>query len=332
MTTTRLYHFAGKYLEVRARDEWSAQVVQRFIGDYLLTPVDGAEAEEVASVIEISGGELLPSAPRDLPSSEIFHGICRANGETLYLEIDDSLIVVGPPSSRFVRLWFGSTAKARHPLSVATVLSYATHAALRRRGLYELHAAGVVAPSGVGVLIIGASGSGKTTLTVRLAEGGWRYLSDDRLILGEDAESVVAWGLRRVFSVTERTLAACASTQLTAAAGTVAPGDPSKRHLEPRSAFPDGFARSCAPQALFFASIVAQRQSHVTALSQSEAMSRLIGHCPWTCYDAAMARDHLGALARLVRQSRAYRLRAGRELLDEPERATQLLLSQYRER
>jgi hypothetical protein len=54
---------------------------------------------------------------------------------------------------------------------------------LRPLGLFSLHAAGVVAPKGLGVLIIGASGSGKSTLTLTLIRQGWKYLSDDAVLL-----------------------------------------------------------------------------------------------------------------------------------------------------
>ncbi len=327
MIRARFYRFAGRALCVLTRDEWSSQVAEQFIGGYRFAPISGALAEAAAMTIEISSDEPPPPAPRDLPAAEIFHGRCRADGATLYLEIDDSLIVVEPPASKVVRLWFGATPQARHPLSIVTALSYAGYSALRRCGLYELHAAGVIAPAGGGALIVGASGSGKTTLTMRLVANGWHYLSDDRLILDEDGGKVTAWGLRRLFAATDQTLAAHPSERLADAAGARAVSDPSKRYLEPDRVFPDGFVQSCEPQALFFASLADGRESSVTEISQSEAMTRLVGQSPWTCYDPAMARDHLDALAQLVKQSRTYRLQAGRDLIEEPDRAARLIAS-----
>jgi hypothetical protein len=329
MTRTKLYRFAGKILCLRAGDDWSAQAAERFISDYHLTPI-GGDAEKITWTIEINSGESVPCVPGHLPVSDIFHGRCRADNETLYLEIDDSLIVVGSPGSQVVRLWFGSTAKARQPFSVATVLSYTAHAALRRAGFYELHAAGLVAPTEAGALLVGTSGSGKSTLTLQLAASGWRYLSDDRLVLSEAVGEITAWGLRRVFSLTEETLAKCVSVGVAAAVDGAVSYRPDKRRLDPRHAFPGGFVASCAPRALFFVSLAEQQESRVTVLSPGEAMMRLVGHCPWTCYDPLAARGHLRLLERLVKQSRAYSLQVGPELLEQPEQAAQLLAAQMR--
>ncbi len=325
MIQTKLYRYADALFGVRAGDEWSAQAAAQFIGGYHLTPVDDAVARDAAMTIEVGSRESLPIVPSDLPVMEVFHGRCRANGERLYLEIDDSMIVVESIAAQSVRVWFGATVHARQPLSIATVLTYAVHAALRRSGLFELHAAGVMDPAGNGALIVGASGSGKSTLTLRLAAAGWRYLSDDRLVLIEEESGVNAYALRRVFSLTEQTLAACASAGIAAAATSAVISDPRKRHLEPGAVFPASFSPSCVPSTLFFTSLAGQQESSVTVLTPVAAMALLVEHCPWTFYDAATGREHLRVLARLAGQCRAYRLRAGRELLDDPERAAQLL-------
>ena len=62
---------------------------------------------------------------------------------------------------------------------------------LAARGGIELHACGVVAPSGQGYLFAGQSGDGKTT-TARLWQGlpGATVLSDDRIILRRGTEGM----------------------------------------------------------------------------------------------------------------------------------------------
>ena len=78
--------------------------------------------------------------------------------------------------------------------SLTRVITYALAAALRRRGLFELHSGAVIDPeSGQGLLIIGPSGSGKSTLTVQLAAAGWSFLTDDVLVLDSDGAQVKAW-------------------------------------------------------------------------------------------------------------------------------------------
>ncbi|MCG3144655.1 MAG: hypothetical protein HONDAALG_02106 [Gammaproteobacteria bacterium] len=322
----RFYRAADCLLRVSVDDERVARLCERFIGDYCLAPVVDAPSGVTFISVEIKSPESRPAFPDGVAAREIVDGSYVVAGETIYLEIDDSLIVIGPRESAVIRVWIGETRRAVEPLSLATVLSYAINAAMRRRGRFELHAAGLVEPaSGKGALIIGDSGSGKTTLTMRLASGGWRYLSDDRLLLGEDAEGIVAWGWRRAFSLTEETLEACAMARLNKALLAQAVNDPGKRHIEPRVVFPHSFISSCQPQALFFTKLVGEAESRVVKLSPSEAMTKLLRQCPWSCYDPATSSDHLRALARLTRQSRAYQLLAGRDLLREPERAAALL-------
>lgn len=323
---SRVYRVANRLLRIRADDESVAQLCERFIGDYCLAPFIGAPITEVSAVIEIKSAEPKPAIPDGLAAQEIVRGSCAVAGETVYLEIDDSLIVVGPRKSNVARVWIGNTPRAIEPLSLATVLSYAINAAMRRCGRFELHAAGLVEPaSGKGMLFIGDSGSGKSTLTMALAGSGWRYLSDDRLLLGEETGEVVAWGWRRVFSLTEETLRICAVPHLDEALLGMAIDDPSKCHVEPRIIFPDRMVPWCKPQALFFTRLSGMAKSQIARLMPTEAMTGLLRQCPWSCYDPGAGRDHLRLLAQLAKHSQAYQLLAGRDLLNESGGAAQLL-------
>lgn len=321
----RVYCVANRRLRVCANDEGVARWCERFIGDYCLTSVIAAPRDEVSGVVKIKVTEPRPALPTKLVWQEIVHGRCAVAGETIYLEIDDSLIVIGAPELHVVRVWMGKTPRALEPLSLATVMSYAVNAALRRCGRFELHAAAVVEPvSGQGALIIGDSGSGKSTLTMGLMASGWLYLSDDRLLLGATADQISAWAWRRVFSLTEDTLERCAAPRLNEALRGRAIDDPGKQHVEPRVLFPDRFVSSCRPRALFFTRLTGQAESRVVALTPAEAMVGLLRQCPWTCYDPAAARVQAQVLARLVEQCRSYQLLTGRDLWVEPQRAAAL--------
>src|SRR5262249_16022590 len=61
---------------------------------------------------------------------------------------------------------------------------------LRPLGFYSIHGAGLAAPDGRGILVIGPSSSGKSTLTLGLIRHGWRYLSDDALLLRPTPEGL----------------------------------------------------------------------------------------------------------------------------------------------
>src|SRR5258705_8620687 len=104
-----------------------------------------------------------------------------------------------------VSLWIKQCHDNSDP-ALAKATSFAICAALRRYGLFELHSAAVASPGAqTGVMIIGPSGSGKSTLTLQLAAAGWRYLSDDELLLSLSENEVKARSFRRPFAITENT-------------------------------------------------------------------------------------------------------------------------------
>ena len=188
--------------------------------------------------------------------------------------------------------------------------------ALRRCGLFELHGAGLVEPeSGGGLLFVGPSGSGKSTLATQLASAGWRYLSDDSVLLHARGPRVEALALRRQFAVTEPTVAAGLLGGFEELLHEPAPFDPLKRRFEPQEVFPEGFSESCDPRAVFFPVVTHEPGSSSRRLSQAETMRGLIRMCPWACYDRGAAAEHLSVLAALARQAAGFELRAGTDLL-----------------
>ncbi len=64
---------------------------------------------------------------------------------------------------------------------------------LAERGRVMLHAAGVIL-QGKGVLLGGVSGAGKTTLAGRMQQQGHPVLSDERVVVGMDADQALLWG------------------------------------------------------------------------------------------------------------------------------------------
>ena len=126
--------------------------------------------------------------------------------------------------------------------------------------------------------------------------------------------------------LTEDTLAGCVLPATNEALGRPLVSDPSKRRLIPQLMFPEAFAESCRPGALVFTRLNGANESQLAPLSRASAMAQLLEHCPWASYDIATARSNL-RLARLVEQSACYTHAAGRDLLEDPERAVSLLAS-----
>lgn len=326
----RSYELGGRLLAFRYHGEGAARPAENFLASFHLRPVRPEAGAH--STVEVFTGPPPPPAPADSHAFAVPRGVCRVDATGLHLDIDGSRIVVRTAPSDAVEVWLGETEHARHPVARVNALSYAVQGALRKAGLFDLHAACVVEPrSGAGVLIAGTSGSGKSSLTIRLAAAGWGYLTDDMLALRDDADSVRAFAFRRAFSVSEQSLAGAGSPSLVGLLGSPVHSDPTKRSLDPAAGFPGQFVGSCAPRVLCFSALTGERESRLERLSRAEAMRRLVVHSPWASYDAGTGRAHLGALGRLAAQCRSFALGAGRDLIEGPGRAAELLADCFRD-
>jgi hypothetical protein len=319
------YAVAGRFICVEAEDESAAAAFrQYFVGWHVEALGGGTDARPDARIKVYADGETAPPSPDAFDSFEVAGGgVCRTDGRTYFIETDGSVIRVRGESPTTVEVWMGEGRTSREGAAAARLIFNASMTAMRRCGLFELHAAGAVEPEGgAGVLFVGPSGSGKSTTTTQLAAAGWRYLSDDTLLLCDSGERVEALALRRVFAVTEPTVSTSALAGREEFLTDPVPFDPSKVRFEPQTVFPGGFQQSCAPRAIFFPLITRETESRTRRLSQAEAMASLIRICPWAGYDKPAARAHLGTLAKLARQAEAHELLAGTDLLGDPAKAS----------
>ncbi|MEP7344859.1 MAG: hypothetical protein ABI877_06325, partial [Gemmatimonadaceae bacterium] len=76
-------------------------------------------------------------------------------------------------------------------IAVHAMLTVATAALLGRLGRALVHAAAVVAPDGGAWLLAGDSHAGKSTTCATLLEAGWRYCSDDHVVVSAAPSSAV---------------------------------------------------------------------------------------------------------------------------------------------
>jgi hypothetical protein len=326
------YAVAGRFVSVVAGDAVSAEHFRRFYAGWHFARVEGTDAPAPDATIRVS-----PSAPPPPPAGlESFEtaggGFCHTDGRTYIFERDGSAVRSDGGRSGVV-VWIGKGAASRESSALARLVFEATMVALRRCGLFELHAAGVVEPrTGGGFLVVGPSGSGKSTLATQLASAGWRYLSDDALLLrGGAGQPVEAYALRREFAVTEQTVAAGVLEGFEGMLSKPVPFDPLKRRFKPHTIFPEGFSESCVPRAIFFPVLTNEPESRARRLTQAETMRGLLRMCPWACYDRPAAATHLGLLARLARQAAGFELSAGRDLLGDAEYSSEYLRGVARE-
>ena len=299
------YEVAGRLLFIENLDLRLRKLIVDLVAGWQLTPVSFPDQSPDIQ-IEFFCGDALPQIPDNLDQFEIAEGgQCYTDRGDLYLTLGNALIHLENGAPVRVSVWFDEVPVAGDPL-LARVTSFAVCAALRRFGIFELHSAGLVHPeSDRGVVVVGPSGSGKSTLALQLAMSGWPYLSDDELLVSLVGDEVEARGFRSFFAVRA------------AAAG-------SKTCFEPDAVFGSGRRLKASPGVLLFISLSGQQKTRLDRLTQAESMTRLIRACPWATYDTSVAGANLELLSKLARQTSAYDLHAGRDLL-EPGYASDLL-------
>lgn len=189
---------------------------------------------------------------------------------------------------------------------------------------FDLHGAALT-HNGAGVLLVGGTRTGKSTAALALVAAGWRYVSDDALILSTETPVRVR-SFRRPFNV-DPELARHYSGIAAHFRGEE--GEDGKRFLDVDRAFPGQFADACVPSHLIFTRLSGEGTTSVERLEPAEAMARLVRQSPSLAFRGRHARPHLDALARLVRQTRPFLLSAGRDARDRPdllhERLTEVL-------
>jgi hypothetical protein len=192
----------------------------------------------------------------------------------------------------------------------------------RRHGLYGLHSS-AVARGDLACLIVGPSGHGKTTLALALVREGWRYLSDDVLVLQSRSDGVAARAMRRGFSCTPET--ARLFPELTATGPARLDMFDGKQLLDVAAVYPGRFADQCRPRLLLFPQIAGGRRSRLVPLNDSQAMLALIRQSPGIMVDRPAVQAQLGVLKRLVGQAHKYRILLGSDVYEDSAAVSGLL-------
>jgi hypothetical protein len=196
---------------------------------------------------------------------------------------------------------------------------------LHQRGLYGLHANGVVEDE-TGYLIVGRSGSGKTTLTASLMRQGWRVLADDALLLRDTPGGVQALALRRGFSFTDETLGYFPDLGPDRAEEDLSLVTDNGKHLmDLAPLYPGSFAARSEPGVLLFPRVEGHARSELRPMNKTHALIGLAQQAAGILTDRALASDQLNVLSRLVHQARSYQLLLGTDVYENPAAVADLL-------
>ena len=98
-----------------------------------------------------------------------------------------------------------------------------------------------------------------------------------------------------------------------------------KRRLKIEEAYPAQFVEKCHPAVLLFPRIVADRQSALLPCDRIAALKNLLAQSGPQLFDQNSMGKQLDLLARLLRQTTCYELKAGVDLYHDPAVCMQLL-------
>jgi len=193
---------------------------------------------------------------------------------------------------------------------------------LRCYQFFPLHAAALTRNGGPGLIATGASGSGKSTLACNLLQEGWKFLSDDTVLLRPDADGVAVYAFRTNFSLREDSRNVFPDLL---SHGRERPTGERKHWIPVRTLYPDQATDSCTPHVLLFPEVSDRAESRLTPVSPVEALHCLVGQSALVRFRRDWAEEHLALLVRLTHQAQSFKLEAGQDLLEHPNRSHHLL-------
>lgn len=206
--------------------------------------------------------------------------------------------------------------------------SLALFRVLSDHGLFHLHAACLVSPGGVPLIVPGDGGIGKTALTLALASAGFRVVSDDAVFLRTDGRrGAMVLPLRRPMHVDDRILDAFGA--LRPLAFDPVPWFSAVRwSVCRRAVFGDRAVEAAPlPRAVLCLRRSGESRSRIERAPRREAFHELLRQSALIMVAGRGTRAHLRLLARLCREAVPLRLTLGRDVLERPGDVARLVAS-----
>jgi hypothetical protein len=199
---------------------------------------------------------------------------------------------------------------ATAPAAEDEVFSMATISSALLLGRLEralVHAAAIVAPDGRAWLLSGDTHAGKTTTTVNLIEAGWRYVSDDHVVLSaaaDDSTGVTVEGWPRRFHLDHGWTEGAPAGH--------------RGEVDPRERWPDRWQRTAPLAGMLFPRVRAHKPTAAERMAPAGALAALLRQTPWLMADRARTETIL-SLLRQAAALPAYDLRVGLDTYRSPE-------------
>ena len=313
MWSTKHYCLHDLTLEVKERGQQLG--LAPFLQDFSFFPTAShiTSPSLSLSIRHVSIGRELPANAREVFRFEKLSG--HTTNRAFYLKEGPSLLHI-PFANKWGEAFLTPDLIREDAFSRQRLLGVGLVKLLRSVGYYALHAAGLLTAAGKGVLISGISGCGKSTLTIGMIRHGWRYLSDDAILLRVKKGGVNALVFRQPFSIDSR--AAKVYEDLPLGKEPPPSAQKQKRRLNMREAFPTQHVPECIPRVLLFPKIISGPTSRLEPLTRTQTIGQLLGQSNPEVFDRPTMEDHLHVLTKLVKQCENYELQAGQDLYQQP--------------
>jgi hypothetical protein len=204
-----------------------------------------------------------------------------------------------------LRLPDDAEGSARAGVDLYSLLTLSSAMLLGRLRRALVHAAAAVDPAGGAWLLVGDTHAGKSTTCANLVRAGWRYLSDDQVVLFTHVSTGEVWveGWPRTFQLDEGWQA----------------GTPTGRRsgTDIDLLHPGALRRTARLAGVLFPSVEPASRTEPLPLSPATALALLVRQSPWLMADRGAAPRVLALLQRTVARPVA-RLRLGLDSYADP--------------
>jgi hypothetical protein len=312
----------GLRFSIHAGDGILASQVQSTLGAYGYKLSSGSAAD-AHGCFALETVDSLPSPPGGMREVGVDNNgvVIREGNGRFYLRTHGAAFLVDTAEHR-VRGHVLASALDRMGAPMMWLTLWGLNLLLRGYGFFALHAAALTRGGGRGLIATGPSGSGKSTLACNLLQSGWDFLSDDTVLLHPEGDRVDVYSFRTNFSLREDSRAFFPNLL---AHGQERPTGERKHWVPMRALFPEQAREVATPRALVFPEVAERARSRLVEIPPAAALHVLVGQSALVRFRRDWAEEHLAVLVRLTHQAPSYRLEAGRDLLDHPERSHELL-------
>jgi hypothetical protein len=261
-----------------------------------------------------------PAACREVLRTDEFRGF--EGGDDFFLTDRSSVFHLEPQAAR-AHAWIAADFFQKPSRTQANFWCFGLMKLLRPLRLYSLHAAALASDDGQGLLLVGPSGSGKSTLAIGLIRAGWRYLSDDAVLLRNACDRVEATACRKSFYIDAVRSADYADCGLDEREPDSSGAE--RIRLRLHETYGGQHAAQCVPRAVVFPRITGLPRSALRPIARLDALRLLLAQSAPQLFDLRTMPSHLGTLKKLLDQVDTFELDAGGDLYREPAKLVELL-------